>query len=511
MTRALRGLAALTLLAVAPLSAQNPITDRMLSLQGKEAPESGSACKLNGGGPNVTGASTRFQTALTTPVLANKVRLLNEGRDLTLQAIQNGQGASSKAWYFLARTYLQQGDLVGADSAFDHLLLLAPPCAVEIRLYRTRAFSTLISAAAGHRTAGRADSAVYLARAAAQIDPTRPQSWYTIGTSFLDAQQNDSAAWYLEKALASTGDSSANATSIRQAAAYQAAVVSYNKRDFTSAVRLFAEAVRLKTDDADARRNLAASLRQAGMADSAAKVEQSMMAAVAGSEGGLTVPQLFDIGVAQFNQHDYANSAGTFQKIIAVEPYNRDALFNLSQAYNGATVQADSVLGVTQRLLVSHPRDSLARRKKTADSLVQVGLANKLLETALQLQTVDPLSYEVMQLVGAGYRAKHDQVNVLKTATALGGATVSIAVTTFSMGATSATLTLKATGREGRDLNDRILHGAPILVVVEFLDKAGTVVASAETTVPVLAPAATQDLTVTGTGTGIMAWRYHRK
>src|SRR5258705_4242466 len=34
MTRALRGLAALTLLAVAPLSAQNPITDRMLSLPG---------------------------------------------------------------------------------------------------------------------------------------------------------------------------------------------------------------------------------------------------------------------------------------------------------------------------------------------------------------------------------------------------------------------------------------------------------------------------------------------
>ncbi len=510
MTRALRGLAALTLLCTASLAAQNPISDRMIDLQGRGAPD-GSVCKLQGGDFHISGAASYLQTALTTPVPDNKRKSLVTGRDQALIGIQNGQAGSSKAWYYLGRIYLQQGDLVGADSAFVRTVQLAPTCAAEVRLYRTRAFSALISAAAAHRTAGRGDSAVYLARAATQVDPSRPQAWYTIGTSFLDAQQNDSAAWYLEKALASTGDSSANATSIRQASAYQAAVVSYNKRDFPSAVRLFAEAVRLKPDDADAKRNLAASLRQAGMADSAAKVEQSMMAAVAGSEGGLTVAQLFDIGVAQFNQHDYPNAASTFEKIIAVEPYNRDALFNLAQAYNGAGIQADSSLGVTQRLLASHPRDSLARQKKTADSLVQVGFANKLLETALKLQAVDPLSYEVMQLVGAGYRAKHDQPNVLKAATALGGATVSVAVTTFSVGANSATLTLKATGREGRDLNDRILRGAPILVLVEFLDKAGTLVASSEATVPVLVPAAVQDVTVTGSGAGITAWRYRRK
>ena len=476
MTRALRGLTALTLLCTASLAAQNPIADRMLDLPGKGFPEgSGNACRLQGGDFRIAGAGTKLSSALESKIPENKRRLLAEGRDLTIQAIQAGQAGSSKAWYYLARFYLQQGDLAGADSAFGKVVALTPSCAAEVRFYRTRAWSNFISAAAAQRTAGRGDSAAYLARAAAQVEPTRPQSWYTIGTSFLDAQQNDSAAWYLEKTLASTGDSSANATQIRQAAAYQAAVVNYNKRDFTSAVRLFAEAVRLKADDADARRNLAASLRQAGMADSAAKVEQSMMAAVAGSEGGLTVGQLFDIGVAQFNQHDFANAASTFEKIIAVEPYNRDALFNLAQAYNGANN------------------------------------GDKLLETALKLQAIDPLSYEVMQLVGAGYTAKHDQPNRMKAATALGGATVSVAVTTFSLGANSATLTLKATGREGRDLNDRILRGAPIPVVVEFLDKAGTVVASAETIVPLLAPAATQDLTVNGTGAGITSWRYRRK
>ncbi len=476
MTRALRGLAALTLFVAAPLVAQQgPIADRMLSLQGKERPDEAGTCKLTGGGPNVVGASTRFQAALTTPVMDNKRRLLNEARDLSLQAVQGGQASSSKAWYYVARAYLQQGDLAGADSAFTRLVQVAPACGAEAMLYRVRAWSTLISAAAVHRTAGRGDSAVVLARAATRIEPSRPQAWYTIGAYFLELQQNDSAAVYLGRALTSTGDTSANALTIRQAAAYQIAVLDFNKRDFLGAARNFGEAVRLKPDDMDAKRNLAASLRQAGMADSAAKVEQSMMAAAAGSEGGLTVGQLFDIGVAQFNGGTYVDAALTFEKIIAVEPSNRDALFNLAQSYKGAAN------------------------------------ADKLLETAQKLRTIDPLSFEVLQLMAAGYAAKRDQPNVLKAVEVASATTVSVRVTGFDIGAAAATLTFEATGREGRDVNDRVVRPAAIPIVVEFLDQAGAVVATAETTIPSLAANAKQELKVTGNGAGVVAWRYRRK
>ena len=51
----------------------------------------------------------------------------------------------------------------------------------------------------------------------------------------------------------------------------------------------------------------------------------------------------------------------------------------------------------------------------------------------------------------------------------------------------------------------------PIPIVVEFLDKAGAVVGTAETIVPVVAKDAKQTLTVTGSGAGIAAWRYRRK
>jgi tetratricopeptide (TPR) repeat protein len=474
MTRALRAVAALTLLA-APLAAQNPIADRMLSLSGKAYPEDITGCKLSGGDFHVSSAATYLTTALTTPIADNKIRALLNGHDQALQGINGGGAGSSKAWYNLGRVDLQQGDLAGADSAFTKVVRLTPTCATEVTYHRTRAWSILMTAAIAARTASHADSSIILARAANQIAPDRPQGWYTIGAYYLEQQQNDSAMRYLQMAFDAPTDTTPITQGVRQAAAYQYGVLAFNAHDFAGAARGFGIAVRLKPDDGDARRNLAAALRQAGMADSAQKIEQSMMAAAAGTEAGLSVDQLFAIGVAQFNQHDYPNAAATFEKIIAVEPFNRDALYNLANAYFG------------------------------------LNNGDKLLETSLKLQAIDPLSYEVMQLVGSAYRLKHDQPNLMRTATALGGATISLAATGFTQSADHATLTLKATGRDGRDVNDRPVRGAPIPIVVEFLDKAGTVVATADATVPVLAANATQDLPVTGTGAGIIAWRYHRK
>jgi tetratricopeptide (TPR) repeat protein len=475
MTRALRGLAALTLIAVAPLAAQQgPVADRMFELGGKPYPEN-AACRLSGGDFRLTGATTKLSSALENHVPENKRRLLLEGRDLTIQSIQGGQAGSSKAWYYLGRFYLQAGDLAGADSAFTKTVALAPTCQAEVQVYRLRAWSVLMSAAGTHRTASRADSAMYLARQATLIEANRPQSWYTIGAALLEQQQNDSAAYYFLRAVAAPADSSANAVAIRQAAAFQVAVIDYNKRDFTGAVRNFAEAVRLKPEDADAKRNLAAALRQAGMADSAAKVEQSMMSAEAGSEAGLTIEQLSNIGVAQYNQRDFAGAATTFEKILAAEPFNRDALFNLAQSYNG------------------------------------VSNFDKLLEVSLRLRAMDPLSFSALQLVGMAYRGKHDQPKVLETATALGGATVDVQVSGFTPTATGATLTLRAFGRDGRDINDRAIRAVAIPVVIEFLNKDGAVVGTTEAVVPALANNATQEIPVTGTGAGVIAWRYHRK
>lgn len=472
MTRALRGLAALSLLIAAPLAAQGPIADRLVNDRGKPAPD----CTLPGAGHFLTsGAATYFKSGLAQADLGKKRGLLRQARDNAMNAITNaGQSGSAAAWYYYGRAALDLGDIAAADSALRKAEQLAPACGAEIRLTRADAVRTLIGAAQTFQQASNHDSAMVLLRAAGQVDGNRPNAWYGLANSFTAKQMPESAAVYFAKAMDATADTGSSAKSLRQASAFQLGVYGYNAHDYPTAVKGFSLALALKPDDGDARRNLVTSLRAAGMADSASKIEAQMLQVTAGAPDGLTTAQLAEIGVARYNSEDFAGAAAVFIKILEVEPNNRDALFNTTQSY---------------------------RRMANAD---------KQLEYAQKLRALEPLSFEALQLIGQAYQAKKDQPNILKTFEALTAQTVDVEVA-FTPGASSATVVLKAKGREARDINDRIIRPAPIPVVVEFLDKDGTVVTTGEATIPALAKDATNEATVTGTGAGIIAWRYKRK
>lgn len=472
MTRALRGLAALSLLIAAPLAAQGPIADRLINDRGKPAPD----CTLPGAGHFLTsGAATYFKSGIAKADVGQKRGLLKQARDNALNAITNsGQAGSAAAWYYYGRASLDLGDIAAADTALHKAETLAPACAAEIRTTRRDAVINLITAAQTFQQASNHDSAMVLLRAAGQVDPNRPNAWYGLANSFTAKETPDSAKVYFAKAMDATADTGSSAKGLRQAAAFQLGVLCYNAHDYPCAVKGFSGALALKPDDGDARRNLVTSLRAAGMADSATKIEAQMLQVTAGAPDGLTTAQLAEIGVARYNSEDFAGAAAVFTKILEVEPNNRDALFNVTQSY---------------------------RRMANAD---------KQLEYAQKLRALEPLSYEALQLIGQAYQAKKDQPNILKTFEALTAQTVDVEVV-FTPTASSATVVLKAKGREARDINDRLIRAAAIPVIVEFLDKAGTVVATGEATIPALAKDATQDVTVTGNGAGIIAWRYKKK
>jgi tetratricopeptide (TPR) repeat protein len=472
MNRALRGLTALSLLLAGPLAAQGPIADRLVGDRGKPAPE----CLIPGRNHfQVSGAATYFKSGLEKSDPAQRRGFFRQTRDNAANAIsQSGQAGNAAAWYYYGRASLDLGDIVAADSAFKKVDQLAPICVADIRTARREALIALITPAQTFQQANQHDSALVMLRAASRIDPNRPNAVYGMANSFAALNQNDSALVYFGKALDAQGDTSTSAKNIRQAAAFQLGVMAFNARDYQGSVRGFSVALALNPEDADARRNLVSALRSAGMPDSAAKIEQQMMAAAAGSEGGLSAAQLAEIGVVRYNANDFAGAIVAFEKIIEVEPYNRDALFNLAQSYKGA------------------------------------GNADKQLEVANRLRAVEPLSFGALQLIGQAYQTKKDQQNIIKTFEQLTSATVDVTAG-FATTATGASLTLHAKGREGRDINDRLVRPAAIVVIVEFLDKAGAVVTTAEVTVPALAKDAAQDIVATGNGAGITAWRYKRK
>ena len=147
MTRALRGLSALSLLLAAPLAAQGPIEARLNGLGGKPAPD----CVLPGGGHfQVSGAATYFKSGLGTTDPAQRRGFFRQTRDNALLAITaSGQGGNAAAWYYYGRSSLHLGDIAAADSAFKKVDQLAPACAADVRTARRDALITLILDASG--------------------------------------------------------------------------------------------------------------------------------------------------------------------------------------------------------------------------------------------------------------------------------------------------------------------------------------------------------------------------
>ena len=75
-----------------------------------------------------------------------------------------------------------------------------------------------------------------------------------------------------------------------------------------------------------------------GQADKAQALEQQIVAAggdrrarPAGRAAGST--DLMNVGVNLYNDKKYAEAAAAFEKVVAAEPYNRDALSNLANTY----------------------------------------------------------------------------------------------------------------------------------------------------------------------------------
>jgi tetratricopeptide (TPR) repeat protein len=112
-------------------------------------------------------------------------------------------------------------------------------------------------------------------------------------------------------------------------------------------------------------------VRGLGKIEQAQALEKELVAAgvAPGAGGGAASQDLMSAGVNAYNDKKYADAAAAFEKLVAAEPYNRDALSNLSNTY-------------------------LAMKD-----------GPKLAQAAEKLVAIEPLSENALKLRGEGYRA----------------------------------------------------------------------------------------------------------
>ena len=454
-----------------PASAQTVANDRVVkSLPSKFTPPD---CGMKGGHFKVQSGATYLKTGIETGVPENRTRALNSGRKVLLEAIgQNQQDKNPAAWYYLGRISLQQGDLAAADSSLTKAETMLPACKTHIGTVRYAAWVPLVNAGIEFNKQEKNDSALALYRQANSIYRDKPLAYLNTGVIFANANQPDSAIVYFQQA--SQVAEQTNAIEDRNSATRNWGALLQRAGKHKEAIPVLEKYVGWAPKDVEVKRALASSYRSTGQNDKAKVIEDEVgIAAPAAGQpaGGGAAADKMSAAVALYNAKKYAEAAVAFEEVLVVEPYNRDALYGLANAY--------------------------------------VGLKSpKLADAAARLVTIEPVNEEAVRLLANGQRMAKKETTANKTAVKLLAMPTTVKVAQFAPTADGATITGTATGREGQTAQGKPLVAKPLVLIFEFLDPKGGVLANQEVQVPALKAGESHPIEVKAQGQGIAAWRY---
>jgi tetratricopeptide (TPR) repeat protein len=433
-------------------------------------------CGLKAGHFKVSSGATYLKTGIETEVPANRTRALETGHKVLLEAInQNGQAKNPAAWYYLGRIYLQRGDIVGADSALTKAETMFPQCKGDIAKVRQTAWVPLVNAGIDFSKAEKNDSALALYRQANTIFREKPVAFLNAGVIFANTGQTDSAAVYFQKASEIAEQS--NAVEDRNVATRNWGAALQRSGNHKEAIAVLEKYVSWVPKDVEVKRALASSYRATGQNDKAAAIEKEVGAgpATAGAPAAAGTVGAMNAAIALYNEKKYDQAAAAFEKVVAAEPYHRDALFGLANSY--------------------------------------IGLKNgpKLAETAARLADIEPMNAEIVRMLATGQRLAKKEAQANKTAIRVLTMPITVEITQFAPTAQGATINGTATGREAQTPQGKPVVAKPMTLVFELLDAKGTVVANQEVPIPALKPGQSHPIEVKAQGAGITAWRYKQK
>ena len=473
-TRIVAALTLLGLVSGGSAVAQTVINERVA--KGMPSKYTPPTCGVKSGHFKVQSGATYLKTGIETEVPENRVRALANGKKVLLEAVeQNQQEKNPALWYYLGRIYLQQGDIVGADTALTKAEAMLPACKKDISEVRYTGWVPLVNAGIEFTKAEKNDSALALYREANAIYRDKPVSFLNAGVIFANANQVDSAIVYFQKA--SQVAEQTNAVEDRNAATRNWGALLQRSGRHQEAIPVLEKYVAWVPKDVEVKRALASSYRATGQNDKAKVIEDEV--GVAPPAPGQAAPGAasadeMSAAVQLYNEKKYAEAAAAFEKVLVTEPYNRDALYGLANAY--------------------------------------VGLKSpKLADAAARLVAIEPVNEEAVRLLANGLRMAKKETQANKTAVQLLGMPTSVKVTRFAPTTDGASITATATGREGENAQGKPLVAKPITLIFEFLDPKGAVVGNQEIQVPALKAGASHPIEVKAQGQGIAAWRYKQK
>jgi len=447
-------------------------------------------------------------------------------RSLT-EALEQGQAQNPAAWYFLGVYYAYEGDAAGADSAFDKVESMMPSCEKDVDQYRYMAWAGATNQGIDAMRQNNYDKAKAAFALANQVYTKKPTALFYLATLFATEDNADSALHYFKIAAhAAEGDTSEN--EVHEKSTQNVARIYQVLEKWDSAQTYFKAYLALHpADSLESMRNLADCYSSSGDTVSALKIDYQLLAAA----DAMDPQDVFRLGVALFRLDRADSASAAFDKGLKRNPYYRNGLFNLTNAYFSlaqATQKADSIRFWAQRML------PVAQRLAQVDPLNRgvlrlVAAAHQFVgngdSTDAVLKRVNQMTFEVDVQTA---RATNGGYEVQGTVAALKAPAAQAIQDTITRDSTRLE-TLKQTRvpaaqrAQAQANQTRLQNGinrlrsklqgmnGPVNVPAigfQFLDKDGNVVATETVPTQSIPQSQSKQFQLTATGQGIAAWRY---
>jgi len=482
---------------VVPIAALGPMTGTAAAQRpGRQTAEQPAQplpqCHLNHGSNfRLNGAQQYLERFQRSHLEEDRRRYINDARRVLTEAVQVGGADQLTLWYFFGQTYLALHDLIGADSSFHKVEALGDAdCKRAVDRLRRSEYVPIQNAAVEQIQAQQLDSGLALYRRAHLIYRGEPRSFLNMANVFTQQDNTDSAVIYYRLGAATGDDPRGN--DLRAAAFLNVARLLHRAGRFAAADTAYRIYLERKPRDMEALTSLASVLTSLNRPQEASAIADSILA----HPDSLESFALFETGVALFRDRRYGLAARAFELGLQKNPYHRDAIFNLVNAYVAANdtvhglpaakrlVEADSMNRGSIRLLAA------AYQRKGAGARVQDSILRSRRDTsAARFRRI--------------YQAYAD--STLRQLMRQDSLPWEITVSRFLPRDTTAI----ASG-EVQNLQARPLHG--FTLVLEFLGATGDVIAHENLEVPDLGPlgqaGSTYEFHLIANGRGILAYRY---
>ena len=470
-------------------------------------------CDLKPNHRSVNSGMNYLKSATETRFEDQRQKDLRDASNALLQALTGeNQGQNPAAWYYLGRYYILVQDFLGADSALTRAEALKPDCKSDIATWRRAVWVPTLNAGIAAWQANNTDSAMAAFRRANAILQTEPMGFTYLASLLFNAGQHDSAAHYFRRAADIAATDTARLQD-RKDALYNAGRIQHSLQHWPEAERAYREFLALTPRDPEVLASLGAVLLQTGQRDSAFGIYEQIIG-LGDSVGSFP---MFRAGVEIFQsapeppdtvaagrtcraQGRTTNRAATAARIRAC----RDSMATLMRAHNTVANGAYRLAAQAfERGVKLNPyfRDGLFN---LVNAYMALNDSIAMLAPAQRLVTVDPFNRQSLRLLAFTYQ-RVGRLDSTLHYLRIADSTLIADVTVSGFDPQDTTTTVK-----GVITNVRATPGQPFTLVFDFLDAKGEAVTSQVVQVPTLAPQATHAIELKVSGAGIVAWRYRK-